>query len=104
MSTNHTDCQRKGCPHCDNVVHKLFKDIQENQKSMNNGIVFKPEQTNCPQCRLGGAGGAGNHQAYNCTCNNTLTTTRVKIGMLRQWLNEDRSKSVTNEDIMHWLK
>lgn len=31
----------------------------------------------------------------------------VGIGMLRQWLNEDRitdpKKLVTNEDILHWL-
>ncbi len=31
----------------------------------------------------------------------------LKLGMLRQWLNEDRitdiSKMVTNEDIKHWL-
>jgi len=32
----------------------------------------------------------------------------INIGMLRQWLNEDRidepNKMVTNEDIKHWLK
>lgn len=34
-------------------------------------------------------------------------TTSVRIGMLRQWLNEDRitdpKKMVTNEDLKHWL-
>lgn len=65
------------------------------------------QKIKCSQCRKGGAGGAGNHQAYNCTCDSTLITTAVKIGMLRQWLNEDRipqGESVTNEDIMHCLK
>lgn len=33
--------------------------------------------------------------------------TAIRIGMLRQWLNEDRitdpKRMVTNEDIIHWL-
>ena len=35
-----------------------------------------------------------------------LLTTRVKIGMLRQWLNEDRKcePMVTNDDIIYWLE
>ncbi len=37
----------------------------------------------------------------------SITTNTVKVGMLRQWLNEDRitdpKKMVTNEDIVHFL-
>lgn len=37
-----------------------------------------------------------------------VRTTSVNIGMLRQWLNEDRitdpKRMITNEDIMHWLQ
>ncbi|OLS15992.1 MAG: hypothetical protein RBG13Loki_0369 [Promethearchaeota archaeon CR_4] len=37
-----------------------------------------------------------------------IKTTIQNIGMMRQWLNEDRitdpKKMVTNEDILHWLK
>lgn len=33
---------------------------------------------------------------------------RENVGMLRQWLNEDRiidpKKMVTNEDLLHWLE
>lgn len=33
---------------------------------------------------------------------------KVRIGMLRQWLNEDRitdsKKLVTNEDLIYWLQ
>jgi hypothetical protein len=39
-------------------------------------------------------------------CKSSITA--QKIGMLRQWLNEDRitdyTKMVTNEEIMAWLK
>ena len=37
-----------------------------------------------------------------------ITTTEREIGMLRQWLNEDRiydpKKMITNEDIIYWLE
>lgn len=36
-----------------------------------------------------------------------IKTTIRNVGMMRQWLNEDRitdpKKMVTNEDILHWL-
>lgn len=37
-----------------------------------------------------------------------VPTTELRVGMLRQWLNENRiadpKKLVTNEEIMEWLK
>ena len=46
MNHNKDACQIKGCPYCDTVVHKIFDEIKENQKSMNNGIVFStPSQS-----------------------------------------------------------
>lgn len=42
-----------------------------------------------------------------CSMEDGITTTRVRIGMLRQWLNEDRivnpKMMITNEDIIFWL-
>lgn len=41
------------------------------------------------------------------TSSSVIEEMRVRIGMLRQWLNEDRiddpKKMVNNEDIEHWL-
>jgi len=49
---------------------------------------------------------AGEHTGKHAPLPEIKTTIR-NIGMLRQWLNEDRitdpKKMVTNEDIMHWL-
>ena len=46
-------------------------------------------------------------QAIQAAKEEERTSHRVRVGMLRQWLNEDRitdtSKMVTNEDIEYWL-
>lgn len=46
-------------------------------------------------------------QAIQAAKEEERTSHRVRVGILRQWLNEDRitdtSKMVTNEDIEYWL-
>lgn len=43
----------------------------------------------------------------NCIIQEYKESLKIRVGMLRQWLNEDRiddtNKMVDNEDIEHWL-
>ena len=39
---------------------------------LTNNAMTLTQKIKCPQCRKGGAGGAGNHQPYNCTCDSAL--------------------------------
>lgn len=48
-----------------------------------------------------------NYQCIDCENSDEEKESEMRIGMLRQWLNEDRitdvDKLVTNDDIKHWL-
>jgi hypothetical protein len=42
MEHNKEACKIIGCPYCDTTVHRIFAEIKENQRSMNNKPIFNP--------------------------------------------------------------
>lgn len=106
IGTYSEDCKCEN-PYCEHLTSDFdkFCNTSSPEDALREGVAMSelPEKESHQECACGFA---WSHTEKHAPLPEIKTTIQ-NIGMMRQWLNEDRitdpKNMVTNEDILHWL-